>query len=60
MPLLVPAGTSAEPQGVLRILNGTAESSTVEIYAIEDSGTRSGPATFMLNASAWQAGSNPL
>ena len=51
LPLLVPAGTSAEPQGVLRILNGTAESSTVEIYAIDDSGTRSGPATFMLNAS---------
>ena len=52
VPLLVPAGTSAEPQGVLRLLNGTAESGTVEIYAIDDSGTRSGPATFMLNASA--------
>ena len=52
LPLLVPAGTSAEPQGVLRILNGTAESGTVEIYAIDDSGTRSGPATFVLNASA--------
>ena len=52
LPLLVPAGTSTEPQGVLRILNGTAESSTVEIYAIDDSGARSGPATFTLNASA--------
>ena len=52
LPLLVPAGTSAEPQGVLRILNGTAESGTVEIYAIDDSGARSGPATFVLNASA--------
>ena len=26
IPLLVPAGTSSEPQGVLRILNGTNES----------------------------------
>ena len=52
VPLLVPAGTSGEPQGVLRILNGTDESGTVEIYAIDDAGTRSGPATFTLNASA--------
>ena len=52
VPLLVPAGTSSEPQGVVRILNGTDESGTVEIYAINDTGTRSGPATFMLNASA--------
>ena len=52
VPLLVPAGTSSEPQGVVRILNGTDESGTVEIYAIDDAGTRSGPATFTLNASA--------
>ena len=52
VPLLVPAGTSSEPQGVLRILNGTDESGTVEIHAIDDAGTRSGPATFTLNASA--------
>ena len=52
VPLLVPAGTSSEPQGMLRILNGTAESGTVETYAIDDAGTRSGPATFTLNASA--------
>ena len=52
VPLLVPAGTSSEPQGVVRILNGTVESGTVEIYAIDDAGTRSGPATFTLNASA--------
>ena len=52
VPLLVPAGTSSEPQGVLRILSGTDESGTVEIYAIDDAGTRSGPATFTLNASA--------
>ena len=52
VPLLVSAGTSSEPQGVVRILNGTDESGTVEIYAIDDAGTRSGPATFTLNASA--------
>ena len=52
VPLLVPAGTSSEPQGVVRILNGTDESGTVEIYAIDDAGTRSGPAIFTLNASA--------
>ena len=52
VPLLVPAGTSGDAQGVLRILNGTAEPGTVEIYAIDDAGSRSGPATFTLNASA--------
>ena len=52
IPLLVPAPTTGAPQGVLRILNGTDESGTVEIYAINDAGTRSGPATFTLNASA--------
>ena len=52
LPLLVSPGTSGEPLGVLRILNGTTESGTVEIYAIDDSGTRSGPVTFTLNASA--------
>ena len=52
IPLLVPAGTTSEPQGVLRILNTTDESGTVEIYAIDDAGSRSGPATFTLSASA--------
>ena len=52
VPLLVPAPTTGAPQGVVRILNGTDESGTVEIYAIDDAGTRSGPATFTLNASA--------
>ena len=52
IPLLVPATTSDAPQGVLRILNGTDESGTVEIYAVDDAGTRSGPATFTLNTSA--------
>ena len=52
IPLLVSAPTTGAPQGVLRILNGTDESGMVEIYAISDAGTRSGPATFTLNASA--------
>ena len=52
VPLLVPAGTTSEPQGVLRILNATEESGAVEIYAIDDAGTRSGPAAFTLSASA--------
>ena len=52
VPLLVPAPTTGAPQGVVRILNGTDESGTVEIYAINDAGTRSGPAAFTLNASA--------
>ena len=52
VPLLVPPGTSGGPQGMLRILNDTAESGTVEIYAVDDAGTRTGPATFTLNASA--------
>ena len=38
--------------GVVRILNGTVKSGTVAIHAIDDVGTRSGPATFALNASA--------
>ena len=52
VPLFVPASTSGGPQGVLRILNGTEGSGTVAIYAIDDAGTRSGPATFTLNARA--------
>ncbi len=52
VPLLLPPGTSGGPQGMLRILNGTDESGTVEIYAVDDAGTRTGPATFTLNASA--------
>ena len=52
IPLLVSAPTTGAPQGVLRILNGTDESGTVEIHAVDDAGTRSGPATFTLNASA--------
>ena len=53
MPLFVPAGTSGDPQGVLRILNDSDASGTVTVYAIDDAGTRSGPATFTLNS--WAA-----
>ena len=52
IPLFVSAFTSDAPQGRLRILNSSGEPGTVEIYAIDDAGTRSGPATFTLNASA--------
>ena len=52
VPLLVPPDTTGGPQGVLRILNGTAEAGTVEIHAVDDAGARTGPATFTLNASA--------
>jgi len=52
VPLLVPPDAPGGPQGMLRILNGTAESGTVEIHAVDDAGTRTGPATFTLNASA--------
>lgn len=51
VPLLLPPDASGGPQGVLRILNGTAESGTVAIYAIDDAGRRTGPASFTLNAS---------
>ena len=53
VPLFVPAGTSGDPQGVLRILNDSDASGTVTVYAIDDTGTRSGPATFTLNS--WAA-----
>ena len=52
VPLLAPPGASGEPEGVLRIVNSAAESGTVSIYAIDDAGVRSGPATFTLDASA--------
>ena len=52
VPLLVPPDASGGPQGMLRILNGTSESGTVEIHAVDDAGALTGPATFTLNASA--------
>ena len=51
-PLLVAAAPSGGPEGMLRIINGAAEPGMVTIYAIDDAGMRSGPATFTLNASA--------
>ena len=52
VPLLVAPDTPGGPQGMLRILNGTDRSGKVEIYAVDDAGARTGPATFTLNASA--------
>ena len=52
IPLLVPATTTGAPQGMVRIVNGTDESGEVRIFAINDAGARTGPATFTLNASA--------
>ena len=52
LPLLETSTASDAATGVVRILNATDESGTVEIYAVDDAGTRSGPATFTLNASA--------
>ena len=52
IPLLVPAGATSDPQGVIRILNDAQESATVTIHAIDDAGVRTGPATLMLDALA--------
>ena len=52
LPLFVTSTATDVTTGVVRILNGTDESGTVEIYAIDDAGTRSGPATFTLRASS--------
>ena len=53
LPLFVTSTTAGTTQGVLRLLNDTGESGSVEIHAIDDAGTRTGPATFTLNA--WTA-----
>ena len=53
LPLFVASTAAGVTQGVLRILNDTEESGSVEIHAIDDAGTRFGPATFTLNA--WTA-----
>ena len=52
IPLFVLAGLPGSPQGVLRIVNNGDEAGTVTIHAIDDTGTRTGPSTFTLNASA--------
>lgn len=53
LPLFVTSTTAGSIEGVLRILNDSEESGSVEIHAIDDAGMRSGPATFTL--SAWTA-----
>ena len=50
LPLFVTSTAPGTAQGVLRIVNGSGESGSVEIHAIDDAGTRYGPAAFTLNA----------
>lgn len=52
LPLFVTSTMPGGMQGVLRILNDSDESGSVEIHAIDDAGMRFGPATFTLNALA--------
>ena len=52
LPLFVTSTSTDAATGVVRILNATDESGAVEIYAIDDAGTRFGPTTFTLDASA--------
>ena len=52
-PWFVDAEAGGVPEGVLRILNVTDESGSVEVYSIDDAGRRSGPASFTLDA--WAA-----
>ena len=51
LPLFVDETTSGQ-MGVLRIHNESEVSGTVSIYAIDDSGTRSGPSNLTLRAAA--------
>ena len=51
LPLFV-SGTAQGQQGVLRVHSLSDESGPVEVYAIDDSGIRSGPATFTLGPRA--------
>ena len=50
VPLFVSSSLSGEAHGVLRVLNSGDASGSVEVHAIDDAGTRSGSATFTLNA----------
>ncbi len=52
IPLFPAPGASGDPQSVLRIVNNTGEAATVQVFAIADDGTRSGPATIALGATA--------
>ena len=61
IPLLVPAGATGDPHGVVRILNDAQESATVTIHAIDDAGVRTGPAILTLSAlSAVELGASEL
>ena len=52
IPLFLAPGASGDPQGVLRLVNDTGDAATVRVFAIADDGTRTGPATIALGASA--------
>ena len=52
VPLFVAPGASGDPQGVLRLVNDTGDAATVRVFAIADDGTRTGPATIALGATA--------
>ena len=52
VPFFPAPGASGDPQGVLRIVNDAGEAATVEVFAIADDGTRSGPATVALGAAS--------
>ena len=52
LPLFVTPTSTDAPTGVVRILNATDESGSVAVYAIDDAGTRFGPATHALDAAA--------
>ena len=53
VPLFVTSTMAGAPQGVLRIVNDSQASGSVRIHAVDDAGTRHGPAAFTLNA--WTA-----
>ena len=50
LPLFVASTMPGAAQGLLRIVNGSAETGSVEIRAVDDAGVRYGPAAFTLNA----------
>ena len=52
IPLFPAPGASGDLQGVLRIVNDSGETATVQVFAFADDGTRSGPATIALGAMA--------
>ncbi len=50
LPLFVTSTAPGTAQGVLRIVNGSGESGSVGIHAVDDAGTSYGPANFTLDA----------